>query len=131
MDPTRIFSIVALISLPTVMYGGYSLLRILRAKKLSPEQLTFFRAGHAHAGVLLVLSLIYCQILKQTRLDPMAVQGACIILGISLLAIPGGFFMQLKPAKPNRIPPGMWVTLGGAILLTFALLFLAYGLIIT
>lgn len=131
MDPTRIFSIVALISLPTVIYGGYSLLRILRAKKLTPEQLTFFRAGHAHAGVLLVLSLIYCQILKQTRLDPVAVQWACIILGISLLAIPGGFFMQLKPAKSSRIPPGMWVTMGGAILLTFALLFLAYGLIIT
>jgi hypothetical protein len=34
--------------------GGYSLLRLIeRQTALTPTQLTTFRAGHAHAGVLL------------------------------------------------------------------------------
>ena len=58
MDPVRVFSIISWIALPTVMFGGYSLLRLLSAtNKLTPFQATFFRAGHAHAGVLLVASL--------------------------------------------------------------------------
>jgi len=59
MDPIRLFSIISWISLPTVMFGGYSLLRLLASgdKMLTPFRETYFRAGHAHAGVLLVLSL--------------------------------------------------------------------------
>jgi hypothetical protein len=42
------------IALPTVMYGGYALLRLLtQANALRPFRLTWFRVGHAHAGVLL------------------------------------------------------------------------------
>jgi hypothetical protein len=38
-----------------VMYGGYSLLQLLnKANAITPFRLTWFRAGHAHAGVLLI-----------------------------------------------------------------------------
>src|SRR5215204_440205 len=71
MDPIRLFSVVSLLSLHTVMFGGYSLLRLLiRGGVLSPFQEQFFRAGHAHAGVLLVLSLVYFRYLADTALGP-------------------------------------------------------------
>jgi hypothetical protein len=67
MDPIRLFSVVSLVALPTVMFGGYSLLRLLvQGGVLSPFQEQFFRAGHAHAGVLLVLSLVYYRYLAGT-----------------------------------------------------------------
>src|SRR5687767_4807706 len=60
MDPTRLFAIISLLSLPTVMFGGLSLRRLLETSPgLTEFQRTYFRAGHAHAGVLLILSLIY------------------------------------------------------------------------
>ncbi len=38
MDPIRLFSIISWISLPTVMFGGYSLMRLLASgdKMLTP-----------------------------------------------------------------------------------------------
>jgi len=45
------------IALPTVMYGAYALLRLLtltQPNALRPFRLTWFRVGHAHAGVLLL-----------------------------------------------------------------------------
>jgi hypothetical protein len=58
MSNLRLFSILAWIALPTVMYGGYALLGLLTRDRLSPFQQTYFRAGHAHAGVLLLLALL-------------------------------------------------------------------------
>jgi hypothetical protein len=49
--------------------GGYSLLRLLNlGDQLTLFQMTWFRAGHAHAGVLLVMSLLYYTFLDQTSL---------------------------------------------------------------
>jgi hypothetical protein len=70
MPNLRLFSIIAWIALPTVMYGGYALLGLLTRGGLTPFQQTFFRAGHAHAGVLLLLSLLYHSYLEQTNLRP-------------------------------------------------------------
>ena len=47
-----------MIALPTVMFGGFSLLRLLIAGRLNEFQVAYFRAGHAHAGILLVLWLV-------------------------------------------------------------------------
>ena len=52
---------IILVVLPTVLYGGFSLLMFLidpaSGYMENPLRQNLFRAGHAHAGVLLVLSL--------------------------------------------------------------------------
>jgi hypothetical protein len=58
MSGLRGWIIFAWIALPTVMYGGYSLIRLLSRNVLTPAQVNFFRAGHAHAGVLTLMSLL-------------------------------------------------------------------------
>jgi Ni,Fe-hydrogenase I cytochrome b subunit len=61
----RLMSGILLVTVPTIQYVGYFLLRLFSGQmpgmKPSPLQTSFFRAGHAHAGVLVILSLI-CQI---------------------------------------------------------------------
>jgi len=49
MANLRIWIILSWIALPTVMFGGYSLLRLLnRGDALTPFQVDRFRAGRAH-----------------------------------------------------------------------------------
>jgi Ni,Fe-hydrogenase I cytochrome b subunit len=131
MDAIRLFSIISWISLPTVMFGGYSLLRLLASgdKMLTPFRETYFRAGHAHAGVLLVLSLLYYNYLAQTTFSSSLKLVACIVLVIGILAQSGGFFLHMGIGKPGRISAGNIVTSVGALLLAFCTLLLAYGLI--
>lgn len=60
MEPTKVLPIISLGSLVTVEYGGWALLSFLTAREgLTDPQKSFFRAGHAHAGVLLILSLVF------------------------------------------------------------------------
>lgn len=66
----RVFLFIAWIQLSTVMYGGYALLGMLnRGQPMSDFQRTYFRAGHAHAGVLLLMSLLYYIFLSQVDLS--------------------------------------------------------------
>src|SRR5690606_39408444 len=51
-----------LLSVPTIIYGGYFLLFVLSGQQehlqLTDFQKSMFRAGHAHAGVLVILALV-------------------------------------------------------------------------
>lgn len=131
MDPIRLFSIISWIALPTVMFGGYSLLGLMARGNtwLTPFRATYFRAGHAHAGVLLIMSLLYYSYLAQTTFSSGLKLAACIVLLIGILAQSGGFFLHMLTGKPGRFSTGNLVTIIGALLLAFAALLLAYGLI--
>ncbi|MGV9363011.1 hypothetical protein [Amycolatopsis sp. NPDC003731] len=122
--PTQLFTVIALVSLPTVMYGGYALMGVLRDRKLTEHQRAMFRAGHAHAGVLLVLALVALQILSRTTLSDTTLWITCFLLLFGILAQSGGFFLHLLP---NRGRLGGRVTSVGAVLLAAAVLLTAYG----
>ena len=105
MNSLRLFIIISWISLPTVMFGGYSLLRLLTAaNSLTPFQLSCFRAGHAHAGVLLVMSLLYYTFLDQTSLSLLVKRTASAALVVGILAQSGGCFSSAWPSD-SRIKP--------------------------
>jgi len=75
------------------MYGGYSLLRLIKhGNMLTPAQVSLFRAGHAHAGVLILMSLLYYTFLDQTSLPVTVKHAACAALVVGILAQSGGFF---------------------------------------
>ena len=127
MGGLRGWIIFAWIALPTVMYGGYSLLQLIkRGNVLTPAQVNFFRAGHAHAGVLTLMSLLYYMFLGQTSLSLPVKHAACAAMVVGILAQSGGFFIHLFP---ERAALGTKVTLTGAVILVCAIAVLIYGLL--
>ncbi len=130
-EPIRSFAIISWILLPTVMFGGFSLLTLRRREYtwLTPFRETYFRAGHAHAGVLLALSLIYYIYLDQTTFSDSTRLIACVLYLLGVLAQSGGFFVTVLFGKPGTPSPGYVVTVLGAVLLASAAFLLVYGLI--
>jgi hypothetical protein len=132
MRSLRLWIVLSWIALPTVMYGGYSLLRLINyGERLTPFQTTWFRAGHAHAGVLLLMSLLYYVFLDQTTLGPTAKHVGCIAMFVGILAQSGGFFLHMLVGHPNEPSLGTFITTAGAALLATAVGILVYGLVTT
>lgn len=125
--PVQLFTVVVLVSLPTVMFGGYSLLRLRIAGRLNEFRETYFRAGHAHAGVLLVMSLAALSFVERADLNEAMRWVVCVLLAVGVIAQSGGMFIHMAIGRPGRWSPGNTVTVAGAVLLAAALLILAYG----
>lgn len=131
MKTLRIWIILSWIALPTVMFGGYSLLRLLNRGDLTQFQASWFRAGHAHAGVLLLLSLLYYLFLDQTALAPVVKRAGSAALFVGILAQSGGFFVHMIVGRPDGPSIGTFITNGGTALLATAVIILIYGLLAT
>jgi hypothetical protein len=124
---------IILITVPTIQYGGYFLLTSLMNKESgymnNPLRQNFFRAGHAHAGVIVILSLV-CQILADAAVLPMAFLWFVRIgVPLSAILISAGFFFSVLP--PNATEAGGAVSLiyVGALVLAVALITLGVGLL--
>jgi hypothetical protein len=132
MGPTRLFPIIVLLSLVTVEYGGWALLGFLTGHgTLDAFRTQFFRAGHAHAGVLLVLSLVYFVYLRRAGYSAPVQWLAGSLLLAGVLAQSGGFFVHLGMGREGRSSAGTLLTRAGALLIAAALIILAIGLIRT
>ena len=130
-DTIKLFTVIVLVSLPTVMYGGFSLLHLRVRGKLDEFQRTYFRAGHAHAGVLLVMSLAALDVLARTDLGDGAVWAVCLLLLVGTLAQSGGMFLHMAVGRDGTWSAGNWLTTAGGGCLAVALLTLAYGVATT
>jgi hypothetical protein len=71
-DASRIMAAILLIAVPTVEFGGLALLGMLRRGDPgfadNPLRQGMFRAGHAHAGVWIVLALVAMLLVDQANL---------------------------------------------------------------
>ncbi len=130
MEPTTLLPIVSPLSLVSVEYGGWSLLGFLTGRgQLGEFREQFFRAGHAHAGVLLVLSLVYFLYLDRTGYSTGVQWLAGLLLLAGIIAQSGGFFLHMGLGQKNRSSLGTVVTRTGALLIAAALVMLAIGLL--
>ncbi len=116
--------------LVSAMFGGVSLLRILIDGDLLDEwQVDQFRAGHAHAGVLLILALAYVVFLERTRWSATRRKVALMVLMAGGIAQSGGFFLHMLVGEPETFSAGIALTLVGAVLLASAVTSLGVSLI--
>lgn len=87
---------LAFISLPTIAFGGYFLLSILKrqsgTENVTSEQRDYFRAGHAHAGVLVLLAIVGQLVLDYSRFNESITWVLRIGLFVAPMLISGGFF---------------------------------------
>jgi uncharacterized membrane protein len=124
---------ILLVVLPSVMYGGLTLLHMLTRKTPgysdNPLRQNLWRAGHAHAGVYLVLSLVMLLYVDGAALSPSWKWLARTGTPIAAILIPAAFFLSvLSPTatRPNRLMNLAYI---GAVFLAAAVLTLGIGLI--
>src|SRR5262245_20608845 len=123
---SRLFAGILLVVLPTVMFGGTSLLGFLTSNAVgyadNPLRHDLFRAGHAHAGVYLVLSLIILRYVDEALLGPSWKWLARVGAPIAAILIPGAFFLSV--ASPHAREPNGLINLAyvGALFLAAAVL---------
>jgi hypothetical protein len=70
-DATKLMAGLLLITVTTIENGGTFLLGLLSGKQreFTDFQRSMFRAGHAHAGVLMILALVSLLFIDQTKLS--------------------------------------------------------------
>jgi len=124
---------IILLTVPSIQYGGYFLLTSLidRNSHYMDNALrqNFFRAGHAHAGVFVILSLL-CQILADNAaLPPWLLWIARIGVPFTAILIPAGFFLSMT--SPNASRPNSLIALiyVGIALLAASVVILGVGLL--
>ena len=130
-DESRILAGILFLSLVTVETGGLYLVKLWKdAAGATPFQIGFARAGHAHAGVLLVLGLLVQLYVDQTDLS--GVFGWLARSGVPAAAIlmPAGFFAA--SAGPGRTRPNRFIAVvyAGALVLAAGLTTLGVGLLV-
>jgi hypothetical protein len=122
---------ILLLSLITVESGGWFMSRVVRGSApANALQTSFFRAGHAHAGVLLVLSLAILALVDAAVLPAPLLWFARVGVPTAAVIMPAGFFLSVigrDPQKPNRAIALLWI---GAVVLGLALLDAGIGLIV-
>lgn len=129
----RLLSAITLITVPTIQYGGYFLLNALVNKGSgymeNPLRQNFFRAGHAHAGVIVILSLV-CQILADAAVLPSPLMWLVRIgVPLSAILISMGFFFSMLPPTATQPNGAISLIYVAAVLLAISVLTLAVGLI--
>jgi hypothetical protein len=130
---TKLMSGIILLTVPTIEYGGYFLLSILSGKQemaLTDFQKAMFRAGHAHAGVLVILSLLAQIFTDYAELNPALEWIVRIGFPLSAILVSGGFFASATGqgiTKPNNL---IFILYTGAFLLATSLIILGIGLIL-
>jgi hypothetical protein len=123
---------ILLIVLPTVMFGGVSILSLLIGDPKymeNPLRQDLWRAGHAHAGVWLILALVALRYVDEANISNSMkwfVRGS---IPVAAILVPTAFFLSVL--SPNATAPNGLIYLAyvGAVLLAVGVLVLGVGLV--
>jgi len=123
---------IIVLTVPTIAYGGYFLLTILAGYDKTPLtdfQKAMFRAGHAHAGVLVILSLVAQFLIDNTQMNYRLELAARIAFPLAAILISGGFFASAVGHNLNQPNQFIFILYSGAILLVAGLIIVGVGLL--
>ncbi len=129
---TRTTAGVLLLTIVAIEYGGWFLLRVVRDRPpATPFQQAFFRAGHAHAGVLVILALVGQILADATQMSGLLATLAREGIPAAAILMSAGFF--LSAAGRGITKPNQFIVLlyGGIVALTLGVISLGIGLLTT
>ena len=137
MPNSNITAGIIFLTIPTVAYGGYFLLSIIKKSGIgqfatnAPFAGRMFRAGHAHAGTWLILSVAAIPFIERVGLSNLTKSLLLYGFPFAALFISGGFFASALPINPEQNKPGPGIALVyiGAAILTISCFILAWGLL--
>ena len=106
-DDARTTAGVLLLTILFIEYGGWFLLRVVGGGRPATDfQKAFFRAGHAHAGVLVILALVGLLYADATRLTGLPALLARDGIWVAAILMPAGFFLSALGrgrTRPSRL----------------------------
>lgn len=122
-----------LVVLPTVIFGGVSILSLLISPDSgymnNPLRQDLWRAGHAHAGVFLVLSLVALRYVDEAALSDTAKNLVRWALPAAAILLPVAFFLSVLSPDARRPNGLIYLAYAGAVVLTIGLITLGIGLL--
>jgi hypothetical protein len=132
-EPSRRIAGIVLITIPTVMLGGASLLAALLERQPgyvdNPLRQDLWRAGHAHAGVYLVLALVMLRYADEAALSAVWRWVARLGVPVAAILIPAAFFLSVVSPTATEPGPAIYLAVPGAIALAASVLTLGVGLV--
>ncbi|MEJ7762993.1 MAG: hypothetical protein WKF80_09405 [Thermomicrobiales bacterium] len=124
---------ILMIVIPTIEFGGYSLLRYLTRHQVgymdNPVRRALFTAGHAHAGVLVILALLALLFVDRANLGDGAKAFVRNAVALAPILVSAGFFLSIvspTATRPNRL---IVLVYAGALSLAAGTVTLGVGLI--
>ncbi|MBA2783884.1 MAG: hypothetical protein H0T74_13370 [Rubrobacteraceae bacterium] len=129
---SRLTAGVLLILMPAVVYGGTSILWLLVGDPdYAQNQLRqdLWRAGHAHAGVLLVLSLVTLRYVDEANLPGWLKSVARHSIPAAAVLLPAAFFLSVLSPEATEPNAMIYLAYVGAVSLAFGMLVLGIGLV--
>ena len=130
---TKLLCGIILLTVPSIQYGGYFLLQVLSGKmnkiQLTDFQRSMFRAGHAHAGVLVIFSLVAEILTDYTSLSTLTEWIVRIGFPLAAILISVGFFAAAIGKNITAPTRSIWLLYLGIIILAVSLVILGIGLI--
>ena len=129
---SRVMAGLLLILLPAVVYGGTSILSLLvgdPAYAQNQLRQDLWRAGHAHAGVLLVLSLVTLRYVDEANLPGWLKTVARHSVPVSAVLLPAAFFLSVLSPEATEPNAMIYLAYVGAVSLAAGLLILGVGLV--
>jgi hypothetical protein len=105
-EAARVTAGIVMLTVVTIESGGAFLVRVGTGRVAATDfQRGFFRAGHAHAGVLVILGLLCLLLTEATDLGGFARWVASTGVLVAAILMPAGFFfsaMGRGRTRPNR-----------------------------
>src|ERR671916_154775 len=133
MSPqSRLVAGIVLIVVPTVEIGGASILSLLIADPAYAQnelRQDLWRAGHAHAGVLLILSLVVLRYVDEARLAERTRWFVRLGIPSAAVIMPIAFFLSILSADDTEPNAVVYLAYVGGVLLITGLLTLGVGLV--
>ena len=133
MSPESLTSAgLLLVIMPTVIVGGVSILTLLIRDpryRQNPLRQQLWRAGHAHAGVLLILSLVALLYVDRADLSEAWKQVVRSAFPASAIFLPAAYFLSVLSPTATRPNALIYLAYVGAVVLTFGLIVLGVGLL--
>ena len=127
---TRTTAGVLLLTIVAIESGGWLMLRVVRGRQpVTPFQQAFFRAGHAHAGVLVILALVSQILVSATHVGGLLGTFATNGIWAAAILMSAGFFLSAVGRNVTR-PNGFIVVLyAGAVSLGIGVVSLGWSLL--
>jgi hypothetical protein len=130
---SRIVAAILLIAVPTVEFGGLSLLAFLTRRIAgyldNPLRQNMFRAGHAHAGVWIVFALVALLYVDQTDLSEGLKWLVRTTFAVAPILMPLGFFLSVTSPRAERPNGVIALVYAGGLSLAIGAVTLGIGLL--